>query len=91
MKRNKSSKHLSMPGTICVVRECLYSIPELVAFPGTTQSDYLMSGLAVFNLKILSRLKFDELYRLNERTVRARNHNAQSTPEFRHSGLAGLL
>ena len=28
MKRDTSSKHLSMPETICVVRECLDSIPQ---------------------------------------------------------------
>ena len=42
-------------------------------------------------LKIPSWRKFDELFRLNERTVRARNYNAQSAPEFRFSGLVGLL
>ena len=91
MKRDKSSKHLSIPETIRVVRECLSSIPEPVVSRGATRSDYLMSGLAVFDLKILSLLKVDELFRLNERSVRARNHNTQSIPEFRYSGLVGLL
>ena len=91
MKRDKLSKNLSMPETICVVRECLGSIPQPVVSRGATQFDCLLSGLAVFNLKILSWLKFDELFRLNERAVRARNYNAQSVPEFRFSGLVGLL
>ena len=91
MKRDTFSKHLSMSKTICVVRECLDSIPQPAVFRGATQSDCLLSGLAVFSLKILSWLKFDELFRLNERTVRARNYNAQSVPEFRFSGLVGLL
>ena len=91
MKRDTSSKNLSIPETICVVRECLDSIPQPAVARGATWSDCLLSGLAVFSLKILSWLKFDELFRLNERTVRARNYNAQSTPEFRFSGLVGLL
>ena len=91
MKRAKSSNHLSMRGTIRVVRECLDCIPRPVVSRGATQSDYLWSGLAVFSLKILSRLKFDELFRLNERSVRVRNCNVQSVPEFRYSGLVGLL
>ena len=92
MKRNTFRKHLSMPETICVVRECLDSIPQPTVSRGATQSDCLLSGLvAVFSLKILSWLKFDELFRLNERTVRARNYNARSVPEFRFSGLVGLL
>ena len=91
MKRDNSSKHLSMLETICVVRECLDSIPQPTVSRGATWSDCLLSELAVFSLKILSWLKFDELFRLNERTVRARNYNAQSVPEFRFSGLVGLL
>ena len=91
MKRDTFSKHLSMPEMICVVRECLDSIPQPAVARGATWSDCLLSGLAVFSLKILSWLKFDELFRLNERTVRARNYNAQSAPEFRFSGLVGLL
>ena len=91
MLRNKSIKHISMPETICVVRECLDSIPQQAVSRGDTQSDWLLPGLEVFRLKILSWLKFDELFRLNERTVRARNYNAQSFPEFRFSGLVGLL
>ena len=91
MKRDKSSKQLSMLKTICVMRECFDSIPQPIVFRGATQSDCRLSGLAVFSLKILLWLKFDELFRLNERTVRARNYNAQSAPEFRFSGLVGLL
>ena len=91
MKRDTSSKHLSMPETICVVRECLDSIPQPAVARGATWSDCLLSGLSVFSLKIPSWRKFDELFRLNERTVRARNYNAQSAPEFRFSGLVGLL
>ena len=91
MKRDTFSKHLSMPETICVVRKCLDSIPQPAVSRDATWSDCLLSGLAVFSLKILSWLKFDELFRLNERTVRARNYNAQSVPEFRFSGLVGLL
>ena len=77
MKRDNSSKHLSVLETICVVRECLDSIPQPTVSRGSTWSDCLLSELAVFSL--------------NERTVRARNYNAQSVPEFRFSGLVGLL
>ena len=70
---------------------CLDSIPRPVVARGATWSDCLLSGLSVFSLKIPSWRKFDELFRLNERTVRARNYNAQSAPEFRFSGLVGLL
>ena len=91
MKRDTFSKHLSMPETICVMRECLDNISQPAVSRGATQPDCLLSELAVFSLKILSWLKFDELFRLNERTVRARNYNAESVPEFRFSGLVGLL
>ena len=54
MKRDTFSKHLSMPESICVVRECLDSIPQPAVSQGATQSDCLLSGLAVFSLKTLS-------------------------------------
>ena len=82
MKRDTFSKHLSIPETICVVRECLDSIPQPTVSRGATQSDCLLSGLAVFSLKILSWLKFDELFRLNEGTERARNYYAQVTTQL---------
>ena len=73
------------------MHECLDRISDLVVSRGLTQSDYLMSGFAVFRLKKLSWLLFDELFCLNERSVRARNHNAQPVPESRYSGLVGVL
>ena len=44
MKRDTSSKHLSMPETICVVRECLDSIPQPVVARGATWSEQSVVG-----------------------------------------------
>ena len=90
MKRDNSPGHLSMSDTPRVVRECLDSIPDLEVSRGLTLFNCLMSGLAVFRLKIPSLLEFDELVRVNESSVQTRNHNACSAPKFRYSGLADV-
>lgn len=66
-------KHLSMPGMLKKVRECFDSIPDQRKTRGVSQSDCLMSGLAMFSLKIPSLLKFDELVRGEEDPIEARN------------------
>ena len=80
-----------MPGTPRVMRKCFYSIPDSVVFRGLALFNCLMSGLAVFRLKILSPLEFDELVHVNESSARTRNHNACSVPKFRYSRLADIL
>ena len=40
-------KHLSMPGMLSEVRKCFDNVPDLVVSRGITQSDCLMTGLAV--------------------------------------------
>ena len=72
------------------MRECLDSIPDPVVSRSLTLFNDLMSGLAVFSLKIPLPLEFDELVHVNESSVRTRNHNACSDPKFRYSGLAVL-
>ena len=80
-----------MPDTPPVMRECLDSIPDPVVSRGLTLFNCLMSGLAVFRLKIPSPLEFDELVHVNEISARTRNHNACSVPKFRYSGLTDIL
>ena len=65
-----------MPDTPRVVRECLDSIPDPEVSRGLTLFNCLMSGLAVFRLKIPSLLEFDELVRVNESSAQTRNHPA---------------
>ena len=52
MTQNSFRKHLSMPGMLSEVRKCFDNVPDLVASRGLTLSDCLMTGLAVFSLKI---------------------------------------
>ena len=80
-----------MSDTPLVMREYLDSTPDPVVSRDLTLFNCLMSGLAVFNLKILSLLEFDELVRANEISARTRNHNAYFVPKFQYSGLAGIL
>ena len=79
-----------MLGTPRVMRECLDNIPEPAVSRNLTLLNCLMSGLAVFRLKISSPLEFDELVRVNESAARTRNHNACFVSKFRYSGLADL-
>ena len=73
MKQNSFRKHLSMPGMLRDVREYFDSVPDPVASRGLTLSDCLMTGLAVFSLKMTSMLSFDEKIRLDESSVPAQN------------------
>lgn len=73
MLRTSFRKHLSMPGMLRVIRDCFDRVSDPVNTRGVTLSDCLMSGLAVFSLKMPSLLKFDELVRGDEGSVQARN------------------
>ena len=73
MTQNSFRKHLSMPGMLSEVRKCFDNVPDLVVSRGITQSDCLMTELAVFSLKMTSMLSFDEKIRLDESSVPAQN------------------
>ena len=73
MTQNSFRKHLSMPGMLSEVRKCFDNVPDLVVSRGLTLSDCLMTGLAVFSLKMTSMLSFDEKIRLDESSVPAQN------------------
>ena len=73
MTQNSFRKHLSMPGMLSEVRKCLDNVPDLVVSRGLTLSDCLMTGLAMFSLKMTSMLSFDEKIRLDESSVPAQN------------------
>ena len=62
-----------MPGMLRAVRECFDRVPDPVQSRGITLSDCLMSGLAVFSLKIPSLLQFDTQVRGGGDPVQARN------------------
>jgi hypothetical protein len=53
-------KSLCAPELLKTVRRCFEGIPDPVASRGITQTDCLMSGLAVFGLKYPSLLQFDK-------------------------------
>ena len=53
-------KTLCAPELLKAVRQCFEGIPDPVASRGITQTDCLMSGLAVFGLKYPSLLQFDQ-------------------------------
>ena len=72
MTQNSFRKHLSMPGMLSEVRKCFDNVPDLVV-SRITQSDCLMTGLAVFSLKMTSMLSFDQKIRLDESSVPAQN------------------
>ena len=80
-----------MLGMLRKVREYFDRVSDPIVSRDVALCDYLMSGIAVFSLKIPSLLKFDGLARLNKSSAQARNLNAQPVPEFRHSELAALL
>ena len=69
MTQNSFRKHLSMSGMLSEVRECFDSISDLVVSRSITQSGRLMTGLAVFSLKMTSPLNFDEKIRLSLNTA----------------------
>ena len=53
-----------MPGLLREMRECFDRVPDLIVSRGITLSDCLMTGLAIFCLKIPSMLKYEQLVRL---------------------------
>ena len=55
------------------MRKCFDRVPDPITPRGITLSDCLMTGLAVFSLKIPSLLKLEELGRLNESSTLANN------------------
>ena len=73
MSKDSFRKDLSMPGLLREMRECFDRVPDLIISRGITLSDCLMAGLAMFSLKIPSMLKYDQLVRLDENTVQAKN------------------
>lgn len=62
-----------MPGMLRAVRECFDRVPDPIDARDFSLSDCLMSGLAVFSLKIPSLLQFDTQVRGGEDPVKARN------------------
>ena len=75
MSKDSFRKDLSMPGLLREMRECFDRVPDLIVSRGITLSDCLMTGLAMFSLKIPSMLKYDQLVRLDKSTVQAKNLN----------------
>jgi len=73
MSRESFRRHLSMPGMLRMVRACFDRVADPLDIRGITLSDCLMSGLAVFSLKMPSLLQFDKRVRLGEDPVQARN------------------
>ena len=55
------------------MRKCIDRVPDPITPRGITLSDCLMTGLAVFSLKIPSLPKFEELGRLNKSSTVANN------------------
>ena len=56
MSKESFRKYLSMPGLLRELRECFDRVPDLIVSRGITLSDCLMTGLAIFCLKIPSML-----------------------------------
>ena len=73
MSKDSFRKGLSMPGLLREMRECFDRVPDLIISRGITLSDCLMAGFAMFSLKIPSMLKYDQLVRLDESIVQAKN------------------
>ncbi len=63
MSRDSLRKHLSMPGMLRAVRACLHRIADPIDTRGISLSDCLMSGPAVFSLRMPSLLQFDRQVR----------------------------
>ena len=73
MAKTSFRKDLSMPGMLRAMRKCFDRVPDPITPRGITLSDCLMTGLAVFSLKIPSLLQLEELGRLNESSTLANN------------------
>lgn len=73
MTVNAFRKHLSMPGMLRAMRGRFDAIDDPIRSRGISLSDCLMSGLAVFSMKMPSLLKFDVMVRSGEDPVQARN------------------
>ncbi len=76
MSRNTLRRHLSMPGLLSSVRRAFDAVPDPVDPRGLSLSDCLMSGLAVFSLKMPSLLQFDSQVRFGEDPALRRNVRA---------------
>ena len=76
MSGNTLRRHLSMPGLLSSVRRAFDAVPDSVDPRGLSLSDCLMSGLAVFCLKMPSLLQFDSQVRLGEDPALRRNVRA---------------
>ena len=73
MSKTSFRKDLSMPGMLRAMRKCFDRVPDPITPRSITLSDCLMTGLAVFSLKIPSLLQLEELGRLNESSTVANN------------------
>ncbi len=62
-----------MPGMLRMVRACFDRVPDTINGRGFSLSGCLMSGLAVFSLKMGSPLQFDTQVRGGKDPVQARN------------------
>ncbi len=76
MSGNTLRRHLSMPGLLSPVRRAFDAVPDPVDPRGLSLSGCLMSGLAVFSLKMPSLLQFDSRVRLGEDPALRRNVRA---------------
>jgi len=76
MSRDSFRRHLSMPGMLRMVRACFDRVPDPINGRDFSLSDCLMSGFAVFSLKMGSLLQFDTQVRGGEDPVQARNLRA---------------
>ena len=65
-----------MPGMLRMVRACFDRVPDPINGRDFSLSDCLMSGFAVFSLKMGSLLQFDTQVRGGEDPVQARNLRA---------------
>ena len=66
MAKRGLTKTLSAPGLLCEVCACFDEVEDPVSGRRFSQSDCLMSGLAVFGLKYPSLLQFDRDARTDE-------------------------
>ena len=73
MPKNSFHQLLPMPGMLSVVRECFDRVPDPLVSQDVTLTDSLMSGLAMFCLKVPSLLDFGELDPLDEDYVEVQN------------------
>ena len=69
MSKDSFRKDLSMPGLLREMRECFDRVPDLIVSRGITLSDCLMTGLAIFCLKIPSMLKYEPKFSSWGKTV----------------------